>query len=293
MIYLSRDDFEASLDAKWIEVANRAKAELLAADESSADPTERAKARKKAIKDNEKVWKDKRLTDKMRALSDNKCWYCETEETRADTAVDHYRPKSAIKECPEHPGYWWLAFDWYNYRYSCTYCNEKRIDQDTNVTGGKGTCFPLVNPDTRVFEAGDLTVEEPTLLDPMIEGDVILLSFDPDGTATSFFAEEKEPVLYKRVKDSILYYNLNKKEIKERRQKIICKTIKDLVNEGDIYFSRIQLNDRSAREAFNRILKKLRAMVSPGAEYSAAAKCILSYFRDRPWVDIFMRSRIM
>jgi len=293
MIYLSRDDFEASLDPQWIEAANRAKDELFAADQSSADITDRAQARKKAIKENEGVWKDKRLTDKMRALSFNKCWYCETEETRSDTAVDHYRPKNAVKECPEHSGYWWLAFDWDNYRYSCTYCNAKRIDQVTNVTGVKGTCFPLVNPDARVFEPGDLTVEEPTLLDPMVEGDIILLSFDPDGTATSFFVEEKEPILYKRVKDSILYYNLNKEELKERRQRIICKTIKDLVNEGDIYFSRIQLNDRSAREAFNGILKKLRAMVSPSAEYSSAAKCILSYFRDRPWVDIFMRSRMM
>jgi hypothetical protein len=293
MIYLSREDFEASLDPQWIEVASRARDALLVADQSFTETEAREKARKKVIKDKEGVWKDKRLTDKMRALSFNKCWYCETEETRSDTAVDHYRPKSAVKECPEHSGYWWLAFDWENYRYSCTYCNEKRIDQETKLTGGKGTSFPLVHPDARLFEPGDLTVEEPMLLDPLIEGDVLLLSFDPDGGATSFYAEEKEPTMYKRVKDSIFYYNLNKEELKERRQKLICKTIKDLVAEGDKYFSRIQLNDRSAREAFNDTLKKLRAMVSPSAEYSAAAKCILSFYRDRPWVESFMRSRMM
>ncbi len=294
MIYLSRADLEANLDPGWAEIANQARDALFAADQSSVDPEQRVQARKKVIDDNEKIWKDKRIKNKMRDLSFNKCWYCETEETRSDTAVDHFRPKNGVKECIDHPGYWWLAFDWSNYRYSCTFCNEKRKDEDTKITGGKGTNFPLVDPDARLYEPGDLTVEKPVLLDPLEEQDVLLLSFNPDGTAISFYSEKERPVFYKRATDSILYYNLNQKGLKERRQKLICETIKELVAEGDKYFSRSDnAQDRSAQEAFGDILKKLSSMISPKAEYSATAKCMLSNFQDRPWVYTFMRSRMV
>jgi uncharacterized protein (TIGR02646 family) len=289
MISINIEEVRRRISPKWILEAEQAIEALNAADRSSDDPSERKKARKAIIDDNDyqEIWK--KLKPLLSEISCHKCWYCETNEARSDTAVDHFRPKSAVKECPDHDGYWWMAFDWENYRYCCQFCNEKRKDQDTGVTGGKGTCFPLVTPETRVYAPGDLLYrEDPVLLDPFIEADVMSLAFEEDGTAQPRWKEETYPVLYKRAKDSILLYNLNKKELKERRQTMICLRIKDLINRGDKYFQRMQNPDPSARESFNEILKDLKSMVSRQAEYSAAAMSIIKLYRDHPWVDAFV-----
>lgn len=294
MISIDMKEVERRIPPEWLTEAKLAMKALRDADRSSDDPIERKKARKAIIdSDNyQKIWK--KLNPILSDISCHKCWYCETNETRSDTAVDHFRPKSAVKECPEHDGYWWMAFDWKNYRYSCQFCNEKRKDQDTGVTGGKGTCFPLVTPETRIFAPGDPEIEDPTykedpvLLDPCNEGDVLCLAFEEDGTAQPRWKEETFPISYRRAKDSILLYNLNKQELKERRQRMICLRIKDLIIRGDKYFYRMQCNDPSARESFSEIIQELNLMVSRQAEYSAAAFSIISLYRDHPWVEAYV-----
>src|SRR5215472_15041330 len=77
-----------------------------------------------AINQHGDVWSN--LKQPLQELSFNKCWYCESIEIRSDNAVDHYRPKSRVNGEPQHHGYWWLAFDWKNYRFSCTFCNSLR-----------------------------------------------------------------------------------------------------------------------------------------------------------------------
>ncbi len=291
MIHIALEQLQEKISPEWHEKARQVKESLLAGDRSSADPEERKKARKEVIEDNQAIWKG--LKTPMSKVSNGKCWYCETWEIRSDTAVDHYRPKNAVKECPDHPGYWWLAFDWENYRYSCQYCNEKRVDQDTGITGGKGTCFPLVRPENRVYEPGELLYEEPVLLDPTIESDVLALSFEEDGTAQPRWQEENYPVLYMRALESITLYNLNKQELKERRQTAICVEIRKLIAQGDKYFARLQNSDPSARDAFNETIQRLGNMISLAAEYSAAAKSVIAFYRDHPWVDAFVCTRMM
>jgi len=292
MILIDIEEVRQRIPPEWQAEANQALEALNAADRSSDDPAEKKKARKAIIDSNnyQKIWK--KLNPILSEISCHKCWYCETNETRSDTAVDHFRPKSAVKECPEHEGYWWLAFDWQNYRYTCQFCNEKRIDQDSGITGGKGTCFPLVTPETRVFVPGDLYREDPVLLDPFVEADVMSLAYEEDGTAQPRWKEDTYPVLYRRAKDSILLYNLNKKELKERRQTMTCLKIKELINRGDKYFHRMQHDDPSARDSFNEIIKDLKSMVSRQAEYSAAAMSIITFYRDHPWVDAFVSTRL-
>ena len=103
-------------------------------------------------------------------LSDDKCWYCESKQIRLDRHVDHYRPKNSVAECADHPGYWWLAFRSYNYRYSCTYCNSRRVDQRSGQAGGKADHFPLRDESRRAFSPDDpIDDEQPTLLDPTVQ----------------------------------------------------------------------------------------------------------------------------
>jgi hypothetical protein len=101
-------------------------------------------------------------------LSCGKCWYCESRENRSHLAVDHFRPKSGVTECRTHPGYWWLALAFENYRYACTYCNSLLRDVETGGIPGKGTHFPLIDETPRLFRPQDANGESPCLLDPVI-----------------------------------------------------------------------------------------------------------------------------
>lgn len=61
------------------------------------------------------VWK--KAKDQLKAESSGKCAYCEGKADHvAFNDVEHFRPKS---------DYWWLAYSWENYTYSCVLCNQK------------------------------------------------------------------------------------------------------------------------------------------------------------------------
>jgi len=136
--YIDPEDIFASLERlpegweKWQEEAEKALAEVRAAGGSS-----------ETVNAHGDLWRS--LKGQLEQVSDGKCWYCESSQHRADNAVDHYRPKNRNRS-GEHDGYWWLAFDWRNYRYSCTYCNSRRSDDVKGTSGGKHDNFPLLTP---------------------------------------------------------------------------------------------------------------------------------------------------
>ena len=82
------------------------------------------------------------LRDAFSAYSNDKCWYIECKNLGADDDIDHFRPKSGVREDPTHPGYYWLAFEWTNLRLSCHRANRPRTNPDTGETGGKAGHFP-------------------------------------------------------------------------------------------------------------------------------------------------------
>ena len=106
------------------------------------------KVRAKAINAKSNVWAEAKKA--FQNIIGCKCWYCEMEATRFDQPVDHFRPKNSVAECDgKHDGYWWLAFDWKNYRLACTFCNSLRRSEDT--VGGKQDRFPLIDPSKRAW----------------------------------------------------------------------------------------------------------------------------------------------
>src|SRR5580765_3779183 len=70
--------------------------------------------------DKNQIWQDKTLFKALSDVMDGKCWYSEAKELMSDRDVDHFRPKkkAANKDSTERDGYWFLAFDWENYRFS-------------------------------------------------------------------------------------------------------------------------------------------------------------------------------
>lgn len=98
-----------------------------------------------------------------------KCCYCERiRELKRESDLEHFRPKAKITEEPTHFGYWWLAYNFDNYLYSCKICNE---DFKKNL-------FPLIEPSSRAFlETDNLELETKLLIDPYTENPEVFLGY--------------------------------------------------------------------------------------------------------------------
>ncbi len=284
MRFIDLDLLELSLTGEWEKRARKAYEYV-----KSLPANERADA----IDRYNDVWKA--LKEDLKKLSYGKCWYCESSAHRIIGDVDHFRPKSKVAECSDHLGYWWLAFEWRNFRYTCERCNRLSRDVATGFVGGKYTHFPIPDTAKRVYEECDLEdlwVEDPLLLDPTIADDTYLLTFDPDGTAIPTYDKEQSLEDYRRAAMSIDLYHLNHTELKRRRQTAICFKVKQLVNVIDRYLTKWQ-NDRGntdARSISTRATAQLKRMIDAQEEYSMAARAVLKTFRTskRQWVDALL-----
>jgi hypothetical protein len=266
------------LPAGWQERA-RAALEAIAA----LDSAERAKA----INQRSAIWAE--LKPALKGLSHNKCWYCESKDLRSDNAVDHFRPKNSVKGTERfpaasgHPGYWWLAFDYTNYRFSCTICNSIRKSAG-GTSGGKQDCFPLFDEQHRAKCDHDDTDEElPLLLDPTNPADLGALWFDDSGTAVP---RPKKPgesdVSYERwrarAEESIALYHLNHPDIKEARHRL-AQQIRQLANDTDKWLRRAESGVPVAHAELGVKLGQLRRALDADSEYSATGYCVLRGLR--------------
>lgn len=243
----------------------------------------------------------KKLGSKWTPFKDNfvqlfgdKCWYSEVPRINTDFNIDHFRPKGAVKRTKglyasrsvgrrieNHPGYWWLAFEPKNYRYSCQYANQPRDN------GGKHDYFPLENESERVWGNCSLNhhnAERPTLLDPCLEEDVALLSFEKSpGLAHSRYDETSEPAKYNRVKVSQKCYNLNHKTVKSQRLKVInsaknnlelLEQIWSLPEESKIKLAQfVSIAEEELVQACDR-----------KSQFSAAAVAFVKPHKAEPWL---------
>jgi uncharacterized protein (TIGR02646 family) len=218
----------------------------------------------------QKIWRD--LAQPLAALQKGKCWYSESINPTSDKDVDHFRPKNRVQEDPDHEGYWWLAFDFYNYRYSCQWCNQRRVDLANGTDGGKWDHFPLKHGSFRARqEADDWRNEEVELLDPIDPEDWKLLTFRPDGQPIP--AKPTGTREYDRAEISIRIYHLHCKEMVTERKTLAGK-IKRLVQYMETL--RPKITDPQMRELYKSQQKELLRAINHNSEYSAAA---LAYAR--------------
>jgi uncharacterized protein (TIGR02646 family) len=228
------------------------------------------------------VWTD--MKEILLNVSDQKCWYCESKQVRSDNNVDHFRPKNRVIECPDHPGYWWLAFDLTNYRLSCTFCNSNRKDKENKTSGGKHDHFPLLDETKRAY-SNPLNDETPMLLDPMIKTDAALIWFLSDGTAIPKWNEAPKTVQYQRADCSIKLYHLNHTNLVELRREL-CNYIGRLVEDGNVHFAKYINGDQSAWYSYNRVFEELALTIDKSAEYSKTAKVtLIEYSKKYNWIE--------
>ena len=211
----------------------------------------------------------------MRKASHDKCWYCESKQDRSDKPVDHFRPKNSVVEDAVHPGYYWLAFDWRNFRWSCTFCNSKRRDLEGGTAGGKQDHFPIIPPPPYAHTAA-APRERPQLFDPVDDEDTKLLTFLTNGFP--HYSKNTKEVI-ERVEASIKLYHLKQVSLVRRRKRLaaameehvsLADAAKAINNEGDFRFHK------------KEIIKKVRVQ----AQHSTAARIYLGAYRiNRPWVE--------
>lgn len=239
-----------------------------------------AAARKKAISDGlkkktrQKIWRD--LSDDLGKLTNYKCWYSESKNSGSDKDVDHFRPKGSVLENPDHEGYWWLAFDWKNYRYSCTWCNQRRVDRIHSTDGGKWDHFPLCEENSRAKdECDDCDNEDVELIDPTHPSEWKLLTFRSDGKPIPVKPEGTKE--YNRAIASISFYHLDKHEFVRERKELFNKIQRVVERMEDLRLQFSTLNVIKLERLYIKEQKELLRLINKKAEYSAAA---LAYARS-------------
>lgn len=175
----------------------------------------------------------------------NKCSYCETANPiRWPVEVEHYRPKGdvgyrsgdgaiakartkdAADQDIDHPGYFWLAYNWKNLLPCCKRCNSGK-GKNTQFPTGKGYIFlrKLKAGDDALTRASASTiwkgwyyaapedldpVEDPLLINPYLEDPADHITFGIKGIAAS-----KTP----KGEYSIATFDLADQDLREQRQR--------------------------------------------------------------------------
>ncbi len=226
-------------------------------------------------------WAHADILNALRASAGNKCWYSEVLLEGEDPNVDHFCPKGRVKEVDqnleatgaESTGYWWLAFEYRNYRLACVHSNQRRVDKDTE--GGKWDFFPIRNgrAPERTEWAAIRAQEAPLPLDPCSRSDAKLLCFDSDGVPCASeraSARDKE-----RVRVSIWLYHLKKRELQKRRRDFVQSFQKDIRKATTLYKLWAPDSAREnlqAKEQFDTKVAEILRDISDSAVFAGAKR---------------------
>lgn len=273
MRHVEYDPTKLTLPDGWIEKVQDIQSKI----EAEQDPEKRAEL----IDGNGQLWKE--IKPELAKLFNYKCWYTESLQQGTDVDVDHYRPKKRVAELSEkdnsHPGYWWLAFQLENYRYSCIVANRRRRDVETDKTGGKADHFPILNEQSRAWTPDcDCDEEQPILLDPCKAADVALITFKEDGEAMARYSENIKPRLYQRADVSINYYSLNHSDFVRARIGLRDE-MNRLIKSADKYYKKLESGDATNDHAYEEAITLLRKMCKHAAPFSSFCKSYLDSYR--------------
>jgi uncharacterized protein (TIGR02646 family) len=254
---------QAQWDA-WQEKSKRLVGELAALDAAG-----KREERNKLIDDNSDHWGQ--LKPWLKALSGGKCWFSEVRELYSHYDVEHFRPKKEAKalDAIVRDGYWWLAFDYMNFRLCGNVGNRK-----------KGGWFPL-RAGSRCSTYDNQCEESETayLLDPIDIEDVKLLAFDEEGKAIPWpGASDWEK---QRVVETVQRLKLNEHApLTEERRKVWVR-VSGLILKYQEAIARCRTgNNEVAREKAREAAMQVYEMTRPSAELSAVARWCVQFRND-------------
>lgn len=207
------------------------------------------------------------LKEWLLALSGGKCWFSEVRELYSHYDVEHFRPKKEAKalDGSKRDGYWWLAFDYMNFRVCGNVGNRK-----------KGGWFPLQQGSlVSTYTAPCEESETRYLLDPIDDDDVSLIAFDEEGKVVP--APGTSPWEQQRVEETVKRLKLNEHApLAEERRKVWQK-VDGLIEDFQTAKSRCAAgNNPAAKTKLVEVRARVREMTNPTAELSSVARwCLL------------------
>jgi hypothetical protein len=220
-------------------------------------------------------------------LSYGKCWYVECRNPGTDDDIDHFRPKLRVDEAREHPGYYWLAFDWTNLRLSCHRANRLRVNPLMNETGGKGNHFPLIEEALRVYGPNqDYRQEQPGIFDPCNPADPPHITFHSNGEAALSPEYKGSEIAEKRWDYTRICLHLNWPDFTDDRL-VLYQKISRLIDRGTREEPEGGLGAQVS-EAFKDIIRDLQELMLPYQNYSSAAKIYIQSFKHHWWVRLIV-----
>ena len=250
MIHINRDGFAPNPD--WVLRADAVTQQLLNAHTTLE--------RNELIDDNQNLWTE--LKDFLLGISNKKCWYSEAIDTYNHLHVDHFRPKKIAigLDKTDHGGYWWLAFEWTNYR----------------VCGGAGNVRKKDKFAVFLHKANNpaIPVEDEIIyfLDPTEEEDVLKLTFNSNGEATPITNVGWD---FERAKYTIVSLNLNFKNLKEARKTLWAKCFALITETQGLIDENNNNPSVHRRGLIKEKLKQLKEVVARTSPFSATAKACL------------------
>ena len=276
MKYRNPGALTTRITTEWLQKSEELLNRLLA-----ATPEEK----KKIISENSGHWSA--IKKDLANFSKDKCWYSERKLTETEMEVDHFRPKGKV-EGIEHSGYWWLAFDYRNFRLSSSTVNKKRkntFSSDSDDVFGKGTLFPLENETSRVVDPQvkidhhtlQLGGEQPFLLDPLVNGDNLYLDFNfQEGLVIEAVDLQDGQVEKLRARMSIDIYYLNSSVLLQMRQQI-AKNLNNLLSDvKELVQKKNENPDEFTPTKIRSKFKLIVDMVAEDAEFSSFSKSFLA-----------------
>lgn len=265
--------------AAWLVQANALLAQL-----AVASLLQRARL----IKNNAPLWSA--IKDVLWMAGGEKCWYSEVLLPVGQVEIEHFRPKGRLSS-EKFPGYWWLAFNWQNYRVASHLANTRRYDKLNRGLRGKGGYFPLVAGVRGTFIPNPVPndplcigCETPLLLDPVDANDVRLITFDQDGLPKPDSYHCKTKTASERVSKSIEFYSLDDGILSARRSDVWKRVLEwayeydELVSSGEVNV--LSVGDQRRQDSLANLIADA---IDQCAEFSSVAIAALRVPGDRGW----------
>lgn len=199
-----------------------------------------------------------KVEDQLALSYKNKCAYCER-ICKAD--IEHYRPKKRVDEDKEHPGYYWLCYEWTNLLPACITCNRDGAKHSHfPILGRRVTKPPVLDDNTLVLEAckaanSPLADEKPYLLHPEVDHPEKYLAFELDQHGEGIRLTGIDPD--GRGNETIQICKLNRREVTLDRVERVIDEFKDAVH---CLFFQLQADEVTETGFHDGILFQLRLL---------------------------------
>lgn len=254
--------------AQWD--AWKARSEELVLKLAELEGAGRLEERNALIDDNSDHWVE--LKPWLLALSYGKCWFSEVRDLYSHYDVEHFRPKKKAKALGgvERDGYWWLAFDYMNFRACGNVGNRK-----------KGGWFPLrEGSQCSTYAARCEECEVNYFLDPTDEEDVKLVAFDESGAMIA--DPECGQWERERVEETVKRLKLDEHAALQEERRKVWQKVDNLIEQYKQAKARIDIaTNPVAKDRLVRIGKEIRELADRESELSAVAKWCVLFRNDR------------